>query len=77
MAKRTTYWVSPGDDGTWKTRREGADRAAGRHENKADAVGQAKDLAKKAPLGQVIVQGGNGKIQTEWTYGKDPYPPKG
>lgn len=77
MAKRTTYWVSPGDDGTWKTRREGADRAAGRHENKAAAVDHAKDLAKKAPLGQVIVQGGNGKIQTEWTYGKDPYPPKG
>ena len=77
MTKRTTHWVSPNGDGGWRTQREGADRAAGHHDSKADAVGQAKDLAKKATLGQVVVQGGNGKIQTEWTYGKDPYPPKG
>lgn len=75
--KRVTYHVTPTKDGDWKTKRSGADRAAGIHENKSDAIAQAKELAKKQPLGQVKVHGKEGDIQTEYTYGKDPYPPRG
>ena len=34
---RTTYWVSP-DDGDWRVRREGAERAAAVFEDKAVAI---------------------------------------
>jgi hypothetical protein len=68
---RKTYHVTPaGDD--WRVKRAGAERADSIHENKADAIARAKVLAKQAPLGQVRVHRGDGEIQTEYTYGKDP-----
>jgi hypothetical protein len=76
MAKRTSYHVT-GSRGDWKVKRSGADRAASTHDNKADAVADAKTRAKSAPAGQVVVHGTSGRIQTEHTYGSDPYPPKG
>jgi predicted RNA binding protein YcfA (HicA-like mRNA interferase family) len=46
--------------------------------------GESIVLAKKhvadlsvGTLSQIIVQGDNGKFRIEWTYGKDPYPPRG
>lgn len=74
---RKVYHVTPAGDGDWKVKREGASRADSVHEGKGDAVDRAKDLAKEAPLGQIIIHGQDGKIQTEHTYGKDPNPPKG
>lgn len=74
---RKVYHVTPAGDGDWKVKREGASRADSVHEGKADAVDRAKDLAKEASLGQIIIHGQDGKIKTEHTYGKDPYPPKG
>lgn len=74
---RKTYHVAPDGNGDWKVKGEGNSRASGVHANKTDAVGQAKNLAKAQPLGQVIIHGQDGKIQTEYTYGKDPFPPKG
>jgi uncharacterized protein YdaT len=74
---RKTYHVTPAGNGDWKVKGEGNSRASGIHENKTHALEQAKDLAKSHTLGQVIVHGTDGKIQTEHTYGKDPCPPKG
>jgi hypothetical protein len=28
-------------------------------------------------LSQILVQGRDSKFRTEWTYGKDPFPPRG
>jgi hypothetical protein len=36
-----------------------------------------KELAKSFPKAQGVIHKQNGKIQTEYTYGSDPYPPKG
>jgi len=77
MANRKTYHVTADGEGGWRVKAEGASRASSTHENKAEAVGSAKDLAKSQPLGQVVIHREDGKIQTEYTYGKDPYPPKG
>ena len=77
MASRKTYHVTSGDDGVWRVKAEGASRASSTHDKKTDAVQSAKDLAKAQPLGQVVIHGQDGKIQTEYTYRKDPYPPKG
>lgn len=37
----------------------------------------AKTCHRAGYLGQVVVHGKNGKIQTEWTYGADPKRSKG
>jgi len=52
-------------------------RASGSHETKAGTVARAKELAKKQALGQVIIYKQDGTIQTDRTYGRDPYPPEG
>lgn len=76
MGTRKTYHVTAdGDD--WRVKAEGAQRASGVRENKADAVDLARELAKNQDQGQVVVHRADGRIQTEYTYGKDPYPPKG
>jgi len=77
MASRKTYHVTPKSDGGWNVKAEKAGRASSIHGEKADAVDRARDLAKSQPLGQVVIHKKDGTIQTEYTYGKDPYPPKG
>ena len=74
---RVKYRVTPTDDGNWRVKSDGAQRADSIHENKSDAKERATDLAKDQPLGQVIIHGQDGKIQTEHTYGKDPKRCKG
>ena len=57
----------------WHVRRTRARRSSGCHESKAAAIVQARALAsRRGSLGQVVVHGRDGKVQTEWTYGKDP-----
>lgn len=76
MSKKVVYRVTPtGDD--WKLKRDGADRATAIFENKADANARGKELAKESGNGQLVIHGQDGKIQTEHTYGKDPFPREG
>jgi uncharacterized protein YdaT len=77
MSKRKTYHVTPNTDGGWKVKEEKASRASSSHDTKAEAVDRAKELAKNQELGQVVIHKKEMTIQTEHTYGKDPYPPKG
>lgn len=72
MTKRKVVWVSPDGKGGWDAKTQGSQRAAGNYADKAEALGKAKEVAKNAPFGQVKVQRRDGKIQTEYTYGKDP-----
>ncbi len=77
MANRKTYHVTAKRGGGWNVKGENASRASSTHDTKADAVDGARKLAKSQPLGQIVIHKQDGKIQTEHTYGKDPYPPKG
>jgi len=72
MSERKRVWVSPDGDGGWNVKTQGASRAAANFEDKADAIDKAKEIAKNAPLGQIIIQKRNGEIATEHTYGQDP-----
>ncbi len=72
MPERKRVWVSPDGKRGWNVKSQGAEKVAANFEDKSDAVSKAKEIAKNAPLGQVIIQGKNGVIQTEYTYGKDP-----
>jgi len=76
MGKREKYHVTH-DDGNWKVKKQGANRARKVFENKKEAVDYGREVAKSEPKGQLIIHKKDGKIQTEHTYKKDPYPPKG
>lgn len=74
--KRVVYHVVPGPNG-WLVKKEKNKNPSAKAEKKTEAVAKAKELAKKAKLGQVIVHKKDGKIQTEYTYGEDPRTSKG
>jgi hypothetical protein len=50
------------------------------YDTKEEAIRAAKDLVASLPeeaFSQIIVKKKDGTFQTEWTYGKDPFPPPG
>ncbi len=71
MSQRKVYEVRPHPQG-WQGTLQGAQRASVVAETKSAVLAQTKDLAKAAPLGQVIVKSRHNVIQTEYTYGEDP-----
>lgn len=71
MADRTVYHVVPNVNG-WEVRQEGAEDLEYLVDDKDNALAHATELAKQAPLGQVIIHNQDGKIAGEWTYGEDP-----
>lgn len=77
MSKRSVYHVTPDPDGGWNLKQTGNQRASGHFDHKDDAVDRGRELARNAEPGQLVIHGTDGKIQTEHTYGNDPYPPKG
>ena len=76
MAKRVTYTVAPDGD-RWKVSKRGGSRASGTFDKKQDAVSRGRELAKAQERGQLVIKKKNGRIQTEYTYGDDPFPPRG
>ena len=76
MAKRVTYTVGPDGD-RWRLQKRGGSRASGTFDKKADAVARGRELAKAQERGQLVIKKQNGRIQTEYTYGDDPFPPRG
>jgi uncharacterized protein DUF2188/CopG antitoxin of type II toxin-antitoxin system len=71
-ARREVIEVLPNRQGGWDVKRQGGNGGGSHHTLKAEAVAEARERAKAAELGQVRVRGRDGRIQTEWTYGKDP-----
>lgn len=59
----------------WSVKKNG--QIISNHRNKENAVQSGITIAKKQPAGQVVIHKKNGQIQTEHTYGNDPYPPEG
>ncbi len=77
MAKRTVPYVSPSKRGGWNVKKQGAQRASRHFDRKTDAVDYGSHIAKQTGLGQLKIQKQDGQFQTEYTYGKDPFPPEG
>lgn len=77
MAKRKTYHVTKNSGEGWDVKKEGGQISSGHFDTKDQAIDRGKELAKAGGHGQIKIHGQDGKIQTEHTYGKDPYPPKG
>lgn len=74
-----TQYVVIHHQGQWKISFEG--KLYGPYDTQAAAIRKAVDAAheagKKGHDSQVLIQGTDNKFRTEWTYGHDPYPPKG
>lgn len=74
-----TQYVVVLHEGEWKISHDG--KHYGPYQTQAAAITVAVDAAHKAGQqghdAQVLVQGTNNQFRTEWTYGHDPYPPKG
>ena len=71
MAERSTFHVIP-DVNSWKVKNEADASYDALVDDKDRAVELAKEYAKQAPLGQVIIHTRDGKIAEEFTYGEDP-----
>ena len=66
-------------EGQWKISFES--KHYGPYQTQTDAIRAAVDAAhdagSKGHDAQVLVQATNNQFRTEWTYGRDPYPPPG
>jgi hypothetical protein len=71
---RLKLTVAPQKSGGWRLEGQGAGQT---FPTKDQAVRAGRTRAKAAELGQLVVKGRNGRIQTEHTYGKDPRRSKG
>lgn len=74
MAARKVYRVLP-DGGDWVVKHDGV--VLSRHYTKQPAIDAGQKVAKANQPSQLVVHRADGTIEFEWTYGNDPYPPKG
>ncbi|MDP9230159.1 MAG: DUF2188 domain-containing protein [Bacteroidota bacterium] len=61
--------------GGWGVRSESSDRLTVKTDTKAEAVKIATSIAKNQHS-ELIILGGDGKIQNKNSFGNDPNPPK-
>ncbi len=67
---------NPSARGGWRVEGENAKRASSWHDTKEQAIDRGRELAHTRK-GQLKVHKGDGQFHLEYTYGKDPFPPKG
>ena len=75
--KREVYHMTHKPKGGWNVKKQGAQRSSGHFDTKDEAIDYGRELAKKTGLGQLKIHKQDGTLQTEYTYGEDPHPPKG
>lgn len=74
MSKKNQYVVKNGDG--WGVRGEGNDRLTKRFDTQRDAIEHGRDIAKNQKS-ELRIQGRDSKFREAWSYGNDPFPPKG
>ncbi|MEH0845345.1 DUF2188 domain-containing protein [Micromonospora sp. CPCC 205711] len=72
--KRTEYHVVPAGGG-WKV--EQGSKTVGSYDTKHTAVEEGRKVAHANEPSQLVVHTADGKIETEYTYKNDPFPPAG
>jgi hypothetical protein len=72
---RKVFHVVPDQKEGWRV--TGGSRTVATGAMKSVAVARARKIARQSPSSQLIVHKRDGTIQTEYTYGNDPFPPKG
>ena len=76
MTKTANVHTVPRESGGWANKTEGASRASGTFDTKAQAVVAGRQQAQKAHV-EHLIHNKDGRIAARNSYGNDPYPPKG
>ena len=71
---RSQYHVVPADEG-WGVEKDS--KVLSSHGTKDEAISAGRDKAKADQPSQLVVHTRDGKIETEFTYQDDPFPPAG
>lgn len=71
---RKIYYVSP-DSGRWKITHNGTNLSY--HTTKEAAEKAGVEVAKANQPSQLVIQRADGTFEQEFTYGNDPFPPRG
>lgn len=74
MSKGNQYVVRAGAG--WGVRGEGNERLTGRYSTQAEAIERGRQIARNQGA-ELRIQGRDGRFREAWSYGNDPYPPKG
>ncbi len=72
--ERKIYRVVP-NNGNWQVKKDGI--VLSNHVLKSDAITKGRSLAVANQPSQLVIHRADGTIETEFTYGNDPYPPAG
>ena len=75
--RKTIYVVTHGTQ--WQVKCEHCNKGAVKPTQLA-AIKLAKSHVSGLPAGalsQILIQGRDSRFRTEWTYGRDPFPPRG
>lgn len=75
MTTKRNQHVVPHDKG-WAVRGEKSQRATEVFERKTDAVQRGREIAQNQHT-ELVIHGGDGRIQSKDSHGNDPHPPKG
>jgi len=73
MAKQL-HVVRCGED--WKLKLDNALRSSGVFGTQREAIDRGRQIARNQHE-ELTVHATDGKIRAKWSYGNDPYPPKG
>jgi len=71
---KNQYVVRNGDK--WGVRGEGNERLTRSFDTQREAIDHGRDIARNQGS-ELRIQGRNGQFREAWSYGNDPFPPKG
>ena len=74
MSGKNQYVVRNGDK--WAVRGEGNSRATQKFNTQRDAIAFGRSIARNQEA-ELRIQGRDAKFREGWSYGNDPFPPKG
>lgn len=74
MSGKNQYVVRNGE--SWGVRGEGNSRLTARCDTQAEAISLGREIARNQAA-ELRIQGSNGQFRESWSYGNDPFPPKG
>lgn len=68
--------VVPADGGGWAVRGEGNSKATEIFRTQQEAIARGRQIAQNE-RSELRIHGEDGKFREAWSYGNDPFPPKG
>ncbi|MEA3539911.1 MAG: DUF2188 domain-containing protein [Pseudomonadota bacterium] len=74
MSKKNQYVVRNGE--RWGVRGEGNSKLTQTFDTQKEAITFGRDIARNQTA-ELRIQGRDAKFREAWSYGHDPYPPKG